>query len=263
MVSNRSLVAAFAALIAIPLASVTEAGAAAQCRQWDVGGRWWIQQSGQVFGYFDVDQRGDLLEGRGRADSFSNPGMSGGLDGTLEGSSVEVTVYWHSDIVGVYRGTIGPTGRIEGRTFDKRHPSKRAAWFTTNKMRCLARVDGSTAPQPPPEQKKIKVLGKGKIDLETSGAGQQAGRCLQGFVWRTASPNDLVCVTPEARARTTQENARAATRRDPNGAYGPESCISGFVWREAFAGDTVCVTPETRTLVREENRLAASRRAGG
>ena len=70
--------------------------------------------------------------------------------------------------------------------------------------------------------------------------------CIQGLVWREARPGDTVCVRPEDRARTAQENATAADRVDPNGAYGPQSCKQGFVWREAFDGDTVCVTPDTR-----------------
>lgn len=86
--------------------------------------------------------------------------------------------------------------------------------------------------------------------------------CKPGFVWRVANASDLVCVTPESRQRVAAENASAASRVDPRGAYGPASCVSGFVWREAFAGDTVCVTPEVRSLVRDENRLAASRRVG-
>ena len=70
--------------------------------------------------------------------------------------------------------------------------------------------------------------------------------CIQGLVWREARPGDTVCVRPEDRTRTAQENATAADRVDPNGAYGPQTCKQGFVWREAFDGDTVCVTPGTR-----------------
>lgn len=92
---------------------------------------------------------------------------------------------------------------------------------------------------------------------------QDPRTCKPGFVWRVANSSDLVCVTPESRQRIATENASAASRVDPGGAYGPASCISGFVWREAFRGDTVCVTPEARSTVREENRLAATRRVGG
>lgn len=70
--------------------------------------------------------------------------------------------------------------------------------------------------------------------------------CVQGLVWREARVGDAVCVRPEDRTRTAQENAAAADRRDPNGPYGPQSCKQGSVWREAFDGDTVCVTPDTR-----------------
>ena len=86
--------------------------------------------------------------------------------------------------------------------------------------------------------------------------------CQAGFQWRLATPADQVCVTPEAAARTAQENAVAASRVDPNGPYGPHTCVSGYVWREAFAGDLVCVTPAVRDLVRQENAVAASRRGG-
>jgi hypothetical protein len=85
--------------------------------------------------------------------------------------------------------------------------------------------------------------------------------CKSGFVWRGARADDLVCVTPDSRARVAEENRTASSRIQPGGGpSGPFSCLSGFVWREAFQGDLVCVTPEVRTLVREENQQAASRR---
>ncbi len=107
------------------------------------------------------------------------------------------------------------------------------------------------------------------IDSKTSAArigalppiSRPAPACLSGYVWREASPADVVCVTPESRARVKQENAVAATRVDAKGAYGPNTCIAGFVWREAFQGDVVCVTPEIRETVRQENAGAASRTA--
>jgi len=83
--------------------------------------------------------------------------------------------------------------------------------------------------------------------------------CRPGYVWRVAGAGDLICVGPESRALAAAENAAAASRRDPNGAYGPMSCISGFVWREAFDGDLACVPPERRAAVAQENRLAPNR----
>lgn len=80
--------------------------------------------------------------------------------------------------------------------------------------------------------------------------------CRAGFVRRTASAADMVCVTPAAHGRVANENRAQNRTRNPDG-----TCRPGFVWREAFAGDAVCVTPASRELAREENRLDASRRA--
>ncbi|HMB29005.1 MAG TPA: hypothetical protein VKS99_12925 [Blastocatellia bacterium] len=87
--------------------------------------------------------------------------------------------------------------------------------------------------------------------------------CKQGYVWREAHPDDHVCVTPQTRSRTAQDNRQAASRRNPKGGpYGPDTCKQGYVWREAFPRDHVCVLPETRAQAAKDNRLAASRRAG-
>ena len=83
--------------------------------------------------------------------------------------------------------------------------------------------------------------------------------CRSGFVWREASPTDLVCVPPEARNRVAQENATAAERWR-GGAEGRHSCKRAYVYREAFPGDNVCVTPESYDLAAEENALGPGRR---
>lgn len=93
-----------------------------------------------------------------------------------------------------------------------------------------------------------------------SSTGINVHGCIANFVSRLAGPNDFVCVTPESHQRVQQENATAASRVNPKGAYGPNTCITGYVWREAFNGDVVCVTPQVRALVRQENELAANRR---
>jgi hypothetical protein len=124
---------------------------------------------------------------------------------------------------------------------------------------------------PPPVDVVSKPPGGGLSDVVTkpdivskppgSGVLTMTANCAAGFVWRAARPEDLVCVTPEARARTAQENASAKDHVDPAGAYGPNTCVSGYVWRNAFDGDVVCVTPQVRDLVLEENRLGPSRLA--
>jgi hypothetical protein len=83
--------------------------------------------------------------------------------------------------------------------------------------------------------------------------------CRSGFVWRAAAPSDLVCVTPEARARVADENATAATRWR-GGDEGRHECRRRYVYREAYPGDDVCVTPESYDLAAEENAEAPNRR---
>lgn len=73
-------------------------------------------------------------------------------------------------------------------------------------------------------------------------------RCAQGYVWREATAADHVCVTPQSRAQTLDDNKHAER----------ENCKPGHVWREAFSGDHVCVSPETRARVADENRTNSS-----
>jgi len=88
------------------------------------------------------------------------------------------------------------------------------------------------------------------------------GTCAQGFVWREATPADHVCVTPQVRQATHDDNTEAVARRSPTGGpFGPDTCRSGFVWREAFSGDHVCVTPQTRQQAAEDNHWASVRNA--
>jgi hypothetical protein len=86
-------------------------------------------------------------------------------------------------------------------------------------------------------------------------------RCVQGYVWREASPSDHVCVTGAIRTQTAQENAAAAGRRNPNGGpYGPDTCLQGYVWRDAFAGDHVCVPGSSRAGAQADNAQVGARR---
>ena len=48
------------------------------------------------------------------------------------------------------------------------------------------------------------------------GGGQYgAFSCRSGYVWREASPSDLVCVTPETRTQTAYDNSMAVDRVAP------------------------------------------------
>ncbi|MFJ9153395.1 hypothetical protein ACIRP7_36275 [Streptomyces sp. NPDC102270] len=80
--------------------------------------------------------------------------------------------------------------------------------------------------------------------------------CRQGYVWRVARASDLVCVTPQTRTDTANDNALAPGRTLPNG-----YCKQGYVWREAWGSDDLtCVTPQTRAQARYDNSQADDRR---
>lgn len=114
----------------------------------------------------------------------------------------------------------------------------------------------------PPEQRLIRdgvIIMVQSIDAANGTARVQisspmAERCLSGYVWREAGPNDIVCVPGASRDAVRQENAQAAARRRPDG-----FCLQGFVWREAFPADRVCVPGSARTRVRQENAVAKAR----
>jgi hypothetical protein len=92
-------------------------------------------------------------------------------------------------------------------------------------------------------------------------AQTRSNTCIQGYVWREATPNDHVCVTPEVRSQTAADNSTATSRIDPvDRTYGSFTCVQGYVWREAIPNDLVCVTPETRSQAKSDNSQASSRR---
>jgi hypothetical protein len=95
---------------------------------------------------------------------------------------------------------------------------------------------------------------------DVSRAVAAVDKCIPGYVWREATPEDHVCVTMRIHEQTLQDNMLAGSRRDPRGGpYGADSCLQGFVWRDVFDGDHVCVTPETRSQVLADDREGPNR----
>lgn len=86
-----------------------------------------------------------------------------------------------------------------------------------------------------------------------------ADQCVQGFVWREATPDDHVCVTPEVRDAALADNANKEARWvDPLAS--PPLCVAGYQWRFATAIDYVCVLPETWRQAQLDNQAAESRK---
>jgi serine/threonine protein kinase len=82
--------------------------------------------------------------------------------------------------------------------------------------------------------------------------------CIQGYVWREATPDDRICVTPQVRQQVAFDNSQVEDRRSA-AAYDPETCVDGYVWREATPDDRTCVTPQVRMQTLQDNAQARSR----
>jgi hypothetical protein len=89
-------------------------------------------------------------------------------------------------------------------------------------------------------------------------ASAQSDTCMPGYVWRMATVDDHVCVTPDTKAQVTKDNAASARRRSRSGS---SSCIQGYVWRLANLQDHVCVAQQTRSQTAQDNGAAEFRLA--
>jgi hypothetical protein len=143
--------------------------AQAACSRWDISGKWTAVQSNDTKPSFTLQQTDTQIQGSAhwgytvsyntfpaKGDDYVESNAS--VDGTINGDSVEFTAYWSNDTIGVYSGKIGPQGRIEGTTYDRRHPQTNANWYSDRTVRCLSGEDdtspSSTTPpvddKPPP-----------------------------------------------------------------------------------------------------------------
>lgn len=206
--------------------------------------------------------------------------VKGDVDGFLNGNHLRLRVKWfalrtdcHQVVIswctdaqykdtGVYEASINENGELDGLTYPFGAPSSRSKWYSRPQAACadiLVMVPpiGPAVPSRNREAPQRTPYRPAPILLPPIAS---EGRCKSGYVWRESTSDDRVCVTPESRERVRVENRLAEIRRDPTGAYGPNSCKSGFVWREAYEGDVVCVEPEVRALVKQETADAAGNR---
>jgi hypothetical protein len=135
---------------AIPFESVQ---AMVGCSQWLMPSRTAIKQSNETVISVEISSsQGGFV---GKASYYSHfrraaPFLVNGvLEGRMNGSSVQFTIHWQDDYntgvknaTGVYIGTVGPQGRLEGTSYDVAHPQSRASWWANEALQC--RVVGKT-----------------------------------------------------------------------------------------------------------------------
>jgi len=82
---------------------------------------------------------------------------------------------------------------------------------------------------------------------------------MNGYVWREADDSDHVCVTPDIRTQTAEDNAVAAPAFNPSGGpYGPKTCLDGTSGVKRSWGPSLCCTPNPRQAT-ADNAAASSR----
>lgn len=161
----------------------------ARCPQgWDVGSEWTFQQDGPLIVSVKLRQDGVAVSGTatftgttkkeegGLFGSFGEKGLiHGTVDGTVQGDQFDVKIYWSNKTVGIYEGTIRPSGRIEGKGWEQSSRGTKVKWHSTGVMNCVDEkvvVPNNPTPKPisnsgkvpatPPPPKPIGKTGKAK-----------------------------------------------------------------------------------------------------
>ena len=135
----------------------------AECQQWDVGHRWRFKQ-GPTPVDLDLQQNGTVVTGTATHDlkvdssghfksSYLPVPVGGKVDGTVKGDRFAVHIYWDNNTVGVYNGTIRPSGRIEGTGYEQRSPSTKVNWYSVSTMKC---ADAANQPKTTTQSEKLR-----------------------------------------------------------------------------------------------------------
>ena len=162
-------------VLVLSVLTLLPSSVSAQCAQWEVGGRWSIQQSTIVV-HFDLQRNGIVVTGKanytqaGQETKFLGAVVKGGdsvvhygdVDGTSTGNSFTVHVYWDNHkSIGVYTGRISPSGKIEGEVYGEERPSVKGQWYSRSSMSCVP--VHVAAPPPPPAPHGIRKSAKAQV----------------------------------------------------------------------------------------------------
>src|SRR4051812_43410987 len=112
----------------------------AQCQQWNVGHAWRFKQ-GSTNVDLDLRQNGTVITGTANHKIYVKEfeglaNVRGTVDGTVNGDSFAVHIYWTNHTTGVYDGTIGASGKIEGTGYEQSSRSIKVNWYSLGVMKC-------------------------------------------------------------------------------------------------------------------------------
>lgn len=143
----------------------------AQCTtDWDASGEWEFRQVGQRKPIkLQLQQQGKVLTGTGVLPDGKitrNSGMSfdgvenlhGTADGYITGDSFSLHIFWENGSTGVYNGRIMPSGKVEGKGYEKGSPKVLVVWDSVGRLKCLPPTPAKSAP--PTVPKPLKATGR-------------------------------------------------------------------------------------------------------
>jgi hypothetical protein len=125
-------------LLTVALLALLAYSAEAQCPQgWDISGVWDLQQSNQAEPNkmtLGVHANGDI---QGTASyRKASTRVQGIVSGNLNGDLVIIQIKWKNGLTGVYRGTIGSRGKLQGTAYEKGSPTVMVSWHSSRPMIC-------------------------------------------------------------------------------------------------------------------------------
>ena len=132
----------------------------AQCTNWDASGPLEFFQRGQSrVNRMTLEQKGRVITGTaGFVEAENNDPVFGAVDGTLDGDSFSIQIFWENGKTGVYNAKVLPSGRLDGEAYEKSSPQSRTIWHSDGVLKC--------AP-PPVIPKPIRSSGKAKPAPQT------------------------------------------------------------------------------------------------
>jgi hypothetical protein len=150
-------------LTASALWSAAEAKEVPICSEWDLTGKWYINQTNGFDVIFQIVQTGTQLSGDAWYYAKNNSdGRHGSLEGHLNGDLFVIVAHWDGAGAGEYSGYITPKGLIAGNTTDLSNTSSRARWSGDYRYPAKYKV-AAAAPAPAAPSKPLNKLGKRPI----------------------------------------------------------------------------------------------------
>ena len=174
----------------LPIVVLLPSSAHAACASlWDVSGEWVFMQTNGFSANFNLQQNGTELHGTASYttsdcwETATCPRAT--IDGSIHGDDFEVTAYWSAQSIGVYKGKLGPQGRIQGDTFDRQHPESTAKWYSNRTAKCLTSLPIEHDTDRPGSDIQYVLMGPGDV-YACQAICQNDARCR---AWTYVKPN--------------------------------------------------------------------------